>query len=147
MLYEFKVKKLKYSPENPECIFCKKPVNMGDYFLICKKHGNKYFSIKKIFRILLPKFIIKRIIIKEGERTKERENHPNLNEDLADDYKPDNTLLELRVRKFIGVEFTINYDDIWNQFYIWINIPFVELCLTLGRRKYLTKIAKFTNLW
>ncbi len=48
----------------PQCIFCGKAVSCSDYFCLCKKHGFKYYSIPKFWRVVLPKFLIKLYIIK-----------------------------------------------------------------------------------
>lgn len=45
-----------------ECIFCGKHVSWSDYFCLCKEHGEKYYKIRKIFRTILPKIIIKKMI-------------------------------------------------------------------------------------
>ena len=59
MIYEFKVKKLKYSTKDPKCVFCKTPVGWGDYFLMCNICGDRYFKIPKVFRMIFPKFVLR----------------------------------------------------------------------------------------
>jgi hypothetical protein len=56
MIYE--IKRHRLGTKKAECIFCKKPVNLGDYAYLCKEHGTKYYGIPKVLRVIFPKVII-----------------------------------------------------------------------------------------
>jgi hypothetical protein len=60
MIYE--IKRHRLCERKAECVFCKKPVNLGDYAYLCKSHGDNYYKIHKILRVLLPKIIIRRFV-------------------------------------------------------------------------------------
>ena len=48
----------------PNCIFCGKKIGLGDYFCLCRECGKVYYKISKKWRMILPKIIINKIIIK-----------------------------------------------------------------------------------
>jgi len=56
MYYEIMSKKL--CTHKAECVFCKKPVSWSDYAYLCKEHGKVYYTLPKVLRIILPKFLI-----------------------------------------------------------------------------------------
>ena len=62
MLYEIKKKRL--NVKEPVCIFCEGKVNLSDYWCLCKSCGKQYFKIPFIFRLILPKIIVRAILHK-----------------------------------------------------------------------------------
>ena len=65
MYYEVMKKKLSLVTSGKlkaKCIICGCNVYMSDYFIMCKEHGDRYYALPKIIRILFPKIIIKILI-------------------------------------------------------------------------------------
>ena len=65
MIHE--IRRIRLGQQEPICIFCGTQVGFGDYLYKCKKHGDGYYKIPRIFRILLPKIIIKYFVMQDRE--------------------------------------------------------------------------------
>jgi len=57
MLHKFKLR------PNPKCIFCGVSLTFSDAVDICHNHYEAFYAIPKLLRWLLPKFVIRHIIL------------------------------------------------------------------------------------